>query len=77
MLARRGDVVTCGKLLDDLDIRHEPGAGKNAFEQIVTEERCCAPSCERGLKGVDVVDAFSGIGAFAEESWYTSDTAEA
>ena len=63
-----GDVVAGGKLLDDLDIGGEPGAGEDAFEQIVAEQgRVGHPAGQRRLESVDVVDALAGVGAFAEE----------
>ena len=64
----RGDVVAGGKLLDDLDVGGETGARKDALEQIVAEQRGVRHAAgERGLEGVDVVDALAGIGAFAEQ----------
>ena len=39
MLARGGHVVARGKLLDDLDVGGEPGARKDALEQVVAEQR--------------------------------------
>ena len=68
VVAQRGDVVAGGKLLDDLDIGGEAGAGEDALEQIVAEQRRVRHTAgERGLEGVDVVDALAGVGAFAEQ----------
>ena len=67
-MAQRGDVVASGKFLDDLDVGGETGAGEDALEQIVAEQRRVRhPAGERRLEGVDVVDALAGIGAFAEQ----------
>ena len=68
MLARRGDVVAGGILLDDLDVGDQSGPREDALEQIVAEERVLrnAPR-ERRLEDVDVVDALAGVGALAEE----------
>ena len=64
MVAQRADVVAGGKLLDDLDVRGEAGAGEHALEQVVAEQRRVRHAAgERGLEGVDVVDALAGVGA--------------
>ena len=68
MVAQRVDVVAGGEFLDDLDIGGETGAGEDALEQIVAEQRRVRhPAGERGLEGIDVVDALAGVGAFAEQ----------
>ncbi len=68
MLALGGDVVAGGKLLDHLDIGGEAGAGEDAFEQIVAEQRVLRHAAgERRLEGIDVVDALAGVGALAEQ----------
>ena len=68
MVAQGGDVVAGGKLLDDLDVGGETGAREDALEQIVAEQRRIRHTAgERGLEGIDVVDALAGIGAFAEQ----------
>ena len=66
MLAQRGDVVARREILDHFDVGGETGAREDAFEQIVREQRALrhAPG-ERGLEGVDVVDALAGERAFA------------
>ena len=68
VVAPRGDVVAGGEVLDDLDVGGETGAGEDALEQIVAEQgRVRHAVGERGLEGIDVVDALAGIGAFAEQ----------
>ncbi len=68
MLTRGGDFVARRKVLDNLDVGHEPGARKDSLEQIVAEQRALGRATrERSLERVDVVDAFAGIGALAEE----------
>ena len=37
--AECSDVVAGGKVIDDLDIGGEPGASKDALEQVVAEQR--------------------------------------
>ena len=67
-MANGADVVAGRELLDDLDIRGEAGAREHALEEIVAEERRVRRAVgERGLEGVDVVDAFSGVGSFPEQ----------
>ena len=68
MVAPRGDVVAGGELLHHLDIGSETGAGKDAFEQIVAEQcRIGYAAGQRGLEGVDFVDALARVRAFADE----------
>ena len=68
VMADRADVVAGREFLDDFDVRGEAGAREHAFEQIVAEQRRIRrPAGERGFESVDVVDAFAGIGAFAEQ----------
>src|SRR6185436_1812236 len=56
------------KLLDDLDIGSEAGAGEGPLEEIVTEQGALGhATVERRFEGIYVVNAFAGIGAFAEE----------
>ena len=67
VVAQGGDVVAGGELLDHLDVGGETGAREHALEQIVAQQRRIRNTAgERGLKGVDLVDALAGIGAFAE-----------
>ena len=67
-MANGADVVAGREFLDDLDIGGEAGAREHAFEQIVAEKRRIRrPAGERSFEGVDVVDAFARIGAFAEQ----------
>ena len=66
VLAQRGDVVPRRKVLDHFHIGRQAGAREDAFEQIVAEQRAFRhASGERGLEGVDVVDALAGERAFA------------
>ena len=68
MLAFGGDIVAGRKVLDDLDVGGETGARENSLEEIVAEERILGDAAgESPLEGVDVVDAFAGVRAFAEE----------
>ena len=68
MLACRGDVVAGGKLLDHLDVGGQARAGEDAFEEIVAQHRVVGhAAAQRGLEGVDVVDALAGVGALAEQ----------
>ena len=68
VLARRGNVVTGGELLDDLDVGDESGARKSPFEKVVTEHRALRnPPVERGLEDVHVIDSLAGVGALAEQ----------
>jgi hypothetical protein len=47
-------------LLDHLDIGDQAGARKDALEQVVAEQRALRdPPGQRGLEGVDVVDALA------------------
>ena len=68
VLARSGDVVARRKLLDDLDIGSQAGAGDCPLEKIVAQKRALRHAAvERGFERIDVVDALAGIGAFAKE----------
>ena len=68
MMANGANVVAGREFLDDLDVRGEAGAREHALEEIVAEKgRVRRAARERGLEGVDVVDAFAGIGSFAEQ----------
>ena len=43
-------------------------AGEHALEQIVAQHRVVGHAAlQRGLEGVDVVDALAGVGALAEQ----------
>ena len=67
-MANSADVIACGEFLDDLDIRGEACAREHALEKIVAEKGGVWRAVrERSLESVDVVDAFSGIGSFAEQ----------
>ena len=68
VLARARHVVAGREFLDDLDIGHERGPGKDAFEQIVAEESALGgPPGHGRLERVDVVDALAGVGPLAEQ----------
>ena len=68
MLARRGDFVARGKILDHLDIGNEAGSRETAFEQVVTENRVVGnPAFERFLEDIDVVDSLAAIGSLLEQ----------
>ena len=68
MMPQSRDVVAGGEFLDHLDVGGETGAREDALEQIVAEQRGVRnPAGERGLEGIDIVDALAGIGAFAEQ----------
>jgi hypothetical protein len=68
MLALASDVVAGRKFLDDLNVRGEAGARKNALEEIVAKEGILGNAAgESCLEGIDVVDAFAGVGALTEE----------
>ena len=67
-MAARRDIVTVGELLDDFDVGGEAGAGEDAFEQIVAEQRrFLNPPGQRGFERIDVVDPLAGVRAFAEQ----------
>jgi hypothetical protein len=57
-----------GKILVQLDVAEQAGAGVAAFEQVVAEDRGCrAAAAQRLLEGVDVVDALADERALAEQ----------
>ena len=68
MMALDTDVVARRKLLDDLDIRGEAGACEHALEHVVAQQRRIGhAACQRGLEGIDIVDALAGIRAVARQ----------
>src|SRR5205814_1357845 len=69
MPARRGSyVVSRRKLLNDLDVGNKTGARKYPFEQIVAEQRVLGYTAgQRGVEGVDVIDALAGIRTLTEQ----------
>ena len=68
VLTRRRDLVTSGKVLEELDVGDERGPREEPLEEIVAEQRVFRhPSLERSLEGVDVVDPLAGVRALGEE----------
>jgi hypothetical protein len=68
MLAARGYLVVRGKLLEEIHVRQQPGAGEQALEEIVAEKRVLRdPPLERLLEGIDVVDPLPRVGPLFEE----------
>ena len=68
MLARGSYVVSRRKLLNDLDVGNKTGARKYPFEQIVAEQRVLGYTAgQRGVEGVDVIDALAGIRTLTEQ----------
>ena len=68
MIARCAHVVARRKFFDDFDIGDESRARECPFEQIVTEQRALRHAIrQRRLERIDVVDAFAGVRAFAEQ----------
>src|SRR3954471_12558506 len=68
MLPGGGDVVTRRKILEDLDVGHQSGAGKNAFQQVVAENGAFGDTaCERGLERIHVVNTLAAEGALLIE----------
>jgi hypothetical protein len=67
VLALARDIVAGGKLLNQLNIRGEASARKNAFEQVVTQQRVVWNATgERRFEGVDVIDALPSVGTLIE-----------
>jgi hypothetical protein len=68
MLALASDVVAGREFLDDLNVGGEAGAREDSLEKIVAKEGIFGDAAgECCLEGIDVVDAFAGIGSLAEE----------
>ena len=68
VVAQGGDIVAGGKLLNHLDVRSKTCARKHSLEQIVAKDHGIGhPAGERRLKGIEVVYALAGVGAFSEE----------
>ena len=62
-----GEVVA-GKIVDHFQVGAERDARKQAFEEIVAQQRVVRhPAVQRSFKGVDIVDAFADVAAFAEQ----------
>ena len=57
-----------GKFLEELDIRRQGAARKNAFEEIVAQQSVFRHFArQRSLKGINIVNSFAGIRAFLEK----------
>src|SRR5213078_4559349 len=68
MLARGGYVVSRRKLLNDLDIGDQTGARKYPFEEVVAAQRVLGYTAgQRGVEGVEVIDALAGIRSLTEQ----------
>jgi len=68
MLAQRRDVVTRGKFLDHFHVGGEAGAREDSLEQVVRQQRALRHAArERGLEGIDVVDALAREGSFTQQ----------
>ena len=62
------DEVVRRELVEQLDVGHQAGAGEDALEQVVAEQRVLGhPVGQRRLEGVDVVDPLAGEAALAEQ----------
>jgi len=68
VLARHGDVVAGGKLLDDFDVGREARPGKCPFKKIVAEKRILRHAIAQGrLEGVHIIDALARVAALPKE----------
>ena len=68
VLTRGGHVVARREFLDDFDVGDQSGPGEGALEEVVAEKCSLGHAIgERRLEGIDVIDAFAGIGAQPEE----------
>ena len=64
----RADVIAGREFFDDLDIGGEAGAREYALEQVVAEKgRVRRAARQRRLERIDIIDALSRVGAFAEQ----------
>ena len=62
MLAFGDHVIAGGEFLHHLDIGNEAGAGKDAFEQIMTQDLIVRDlAAKDGFEGVDLVNALAAI----------------
>ena len=67
-MAHGRDIVAGRKFLDHLDIAGQPGARKDAFEQIMAEQgRVRHPPGQRRLESIDIVNALACERAFVEQ----------
>ena len=68
MLAFDSHIVTRREFVDYLDVGGKAGARENSLEQIMAEQRILRDAVrKRCFEGIDVVDAFAGIGALTEQ----------
>ena len=67
MLARRNGLITRGKFFKQLNVGGQGDPGKNAFKEIMAQERILGHFARHGrFKRIDVVNAFAGVRAFLE-----------
>ncbi len=68
VVAADRDLVVGRELLEQIDVGHEAGAGVEALEEVVAQERVVRhPAGEGRLEGVHVVDALPRVRPLAEE----------
>src|SRR5437879_3113994 len=68
MLARRGDVIARGKLLDNFNIRGECLPREDSLEKVVTQKRVVGNAPLQGrLENVDVVNALAAVRSFSKQ----------
>ena len=68
MLTQRRHGIARRKVLDHLDIAHQPSTGEHTLEQIVAQQgrvRHPAPQCR--IERIHVVNSLTGVGPFAEQ----------
>jgi hypothetical protein len=63
-----GDLVVDRELLEQLHVGDEPGAGEDALDEIMAQERIFRDAAgQRRGERIDVVDTLAGVRALAEE----------
>src|ERR1700744_4481408 len=68
MLTGGGRLVVRRKVVKQLDVTGQRGTRENSFEEIVAQQRVLGDfRGERGFEGINVVNALSGVRAFAKE----------
>ena len=68
MLPCRGGLVARRKVLKNFNVGRQSHSRKNAFEEVMAQKGVLRHfSRQRRLKGIDVVDAFSGVRAFLKQ----------
>ena len=68
VLAGRRDQVVRGVFIEELNVSHQPGPGKDALEQVMAKERVLGhPVRHRGAEGVEVVDPLAGVTSLPEQ----------